>query len=285
MQHEDRDRTRTQWARRPNFMTHPYGVPRTNWDLYKDGPDTLPRRTVAPAPPPPVPTPSNKLAVDVAERMERLEVDAVRVECRVAGNAARTLFDVRLEFVGDRFDSSPWLSMLVNSDLMLSKVTESAQQPDAMLLAPWTLPLVVPVTSGRAPCVLVWHQVESAIDCGRLVADLLLSTLDIDPTRVRVSAFECPPLEAARRQNLQSFKHELRGIAQPRGQLDVLSYCVKCGQPLRDPRSARIGIGPECLRAYSAEQLWVARNRTREMRFTAKRPAAWIMAITSHWKL
>lgn len=263
----------------------PFALTRINWDRYRDGPDALPHRRIAPRAAPTPLTAAERIAVDAAERLERVEVDAVQLECRTRGSTKGVLFDLRLEYVGDRLDPIPWLSLLVSGGLMLEKLSAAAVPPDSVLLPPWTFPFSSPEKAKEAPCVLVWRAKRRPIDCGRIAADLLLTTRGVSPARVRVSSSECPPLVARQRQDLLSFKRVLQGQTRHRRHLRILDHCVKCGQPLRDPKSARLGIGPECIKSYSAEKRWVAENRTRDTRLSAKPPSWWGTAVTDHWGL
>jgi hypothetical protein len=228
---------------------------------------------------------AEKLAVDTAELLERVEVDAVRVEYRAGDDPRRVLFDMRLEYVGDRLNAIPWISVMVRGDLMLAELSRAKVPADSVLLPPWRLPFTGHGGPATVPCLLVWRAKRTAIDCGWIVADVLLAALQADPHRVRVSASECSLAETRRRHNLLSFKRTLQGKTRERRHLEVLNHCVKCGQPLRDPASARLGIGPECRKSYSDEQLWVAENRTRDLRLNVKPPADWLTAVSNHWQL
>ena len=221
----------------------------------------------------------------MAELLERVEVDVVRVEYRTGDESQRVLVDMRLEYVGDKLNGSPWISVLVKGDLLLAELSRATVRADSVLLPPWRLPFAAPEAPVSSPCLLVWRAKRSAIECGRIVADVLLTSLGASPGRIRVSASECSLAETRRRHNLLSFRRMLQGKTRNRRHLEVLNHCVKCGQPLRDPASARLGIGPECRKSYSAEQLWVAENRTRDLRLNVKPLTAWLTAVSEHWDL
>ena len=138
---------------------------------------------------------------------------------------------------------------------MLAQLERVSVQPDSVLLPPWTLPFATPESAVSSPSVLVWRATRSPMDCGRIVADLLLSVLGVDSSRIRVSASKCSPLEMRRRQDLLSFMHRLQGQTRERRHVQVLNYCIKCGQPLRDPASAQLGIGPECKKSYTVDHV------------------------------
>lgn len=256
-----------------------------NWDRFTDGPDALPHRIVLPPPQTSSTSTAHELAVKVAELLERVEVDAVRVEYRASDESRRVLVDMRLEYVGEKLIAMPWVSVLVRGDLLLAELARANVPADSVLLPSWTLPFAAPDIPVSSPCVLVWRAKRTAIECGSIVADVLLATLAANPDRIRVAAIECSLAETRRRHNLLSFKRTLQGKTRVQRHLEVLNHCVKCGQPLRDPASARLGIGPECRKSYSAEQLWVAENRTRDIRLNVKPPAAWLTAISKHWDL
>ena len=168
---------------------------------------------------------------------------------------------------------------------MLAELSRANVPVDSVLLPPWTLPFAAPGIPVTSPCVLVWRARRTAIECGWIVADVLLATLKAHPDRIRVSASECSLVETRRRHNLLSFKRTLQGKTRELRHVEVLNHCVKCGHPLRDPASARLGIGPECRKSYSAEQLWIAENRTRDLRLNVKPPATWLTAVSKHWEL
>ena len=63
-----------------------------------------------------------------------------------------------------------------------------------------------------------------------------------------------------------------------------VTTCAKCGQPLSDPRSVVLGIGPDCLKYYDPKVLAEAREwKPGSVRSTGCTPRSFFSAITAPW--
>lgn len=109
--------------------------------------------------------------------------------------------------------------------------------------------------SAAAPALGVACEPSPQQAWGR-VRDLLQNRLGIaDASRVRVEAMHCDDAEGMRR------IRALEGIPRRRShgggsrRAPVVSSCDRCGQPLSDPYSVAIGVGPECQRYYDQTML------------------------------
>ena len=215
-----------------------------------------------------------------------IEVDAVRVEVLSTAAPRRKLLDIRIEHVGTLADARPWISIAVLSPGVLRRLEWARVRWDAVLRAPWRLPLMK-LDAAEPPCVPIWRDPGTPIACGRLVMSLVTDALEVrDPSRVRIRRDEADGPVLAERTRLVGVR------ATPMSRHSrILASCAKCGRPLRDPEYAKVGIGPECIKSYPAEQVRLRRQinqaaRTgRQAHLNAKPPTQWLSDVADHWRL
>ncbi|ABM10328.1 hypothetical protein AAur_pTC10090 (plasmid) [Paenarthrobacter aurescens TC1] len=261
------------------------GSPRPR-DLYKDGPDAIPVRHVAKVAAPEKPDPWTAHAREAAFRVTDFEVDAVRVEVLGSTEPRRKLLDIRLEYVGAIADARPWLSVVARGPRLLERLAAAPLPWDKVLAAPWRLPLR-PAAEAGAPCVLVWRDPGTPIECGFLAVEIVRDALGVgDPARVRVRRDEADGPTIVERTRLAGVRAKRESRYK-----QVLASCSKCGRDLRDPVYAEVGIGPECIKSYPAEQVRLRRqiNRTlgagRPIHLNAKPGERWLSTVVRHWQL
>lgn len=261
------------------------GSPRPR-DLYEDGPDAIPVRHVAKVAASEKPDPWTAHAREAAFRLTDLEVDAVRVEVLGSTEPRRKLLDIRLEYVGAIADARPWLSVVASGPRLLERLAAAPLPWDNVLAAPWRLPLR-PAEDAADPCVLVWRDPGTPIECGFLAVEIVRDALGVpDPARVRVRRDEADGPTIVERTRLAGVRAKRESKHR-----QVLTSCSKCGRDLRDPVYAEVGIGPECIKSYPAEQVRLRRqiNRTlragRPVHLNAKPGERWLSTVVRHWQL
>lgn len=143
------------------------------------------------------------------------------------------------------------------SRLWLTGLAQSHQLLDVYLTAnPWTLtpPGRLPLTGSHAdvvaPAIVVWRHTTAQAAAVSL-REVLGVTLGVDAEQVRVERRQCTPVEHERRLRDDATVRRLSGRT-GRTRIGV-SQCDRCGQPLSDPVSVKLGIGPECRKYYSIE--------------------------------
>jgi hypothetical protein len=154
---------------------------------------------------------------------------------------------LRYDFVEAGPRSRVWLTGLAQSPALLESY---------LAANPWTLtpPGRLPLTGARAnvvaPAVVVWRH-ATAQAAALSLREVLGATLSVDADQVRVERRQCTPVELERRLRDEATVRRLSGRT-GRGRIAV-SQCDRCGQPLSDPVSVQLGIGPECRKYYSTE--------------------------------
>lgn len=240
-------------------------------DLLQAGPELRPP---APRSAPPPPRPSAPVSPRPAQTWDRLvegvtwwlsesETESVHVEVTASGivggetlpgdllpaqgarKAERLL--LRYDFVEAGPKSRVWLTGLAPSPELLESY---------LAANPWTLtpPGRLPLTGARAdviaPALVVWRHATAAAAALSL-REVLSATLGVGADQVRIERQQCTPIELERRLNDDATVRRLSG-RQGRARIAV-SQCDRCGQPLSDPLSVQLGIGPECRKYYSSE--------------------------------
>jgi len=223
--------------------------------------------TVAAAPPRPAATLADNIRFALTETdTDRLLVTAPGVE------GASVL---RCDFVrGDRGEEI-WIAWPAVS----SEEWRPAAQAGAWSLGPgWKLPLTLaPDAPGDHPPVLVFRE-RSAADAAHRVQTLVAGTWGIPEGRARLEKITCTPAELERRVLGEQTVRRLVARSTPRG--PAVRTCERCGQPLTDPSSVALGIGPECRKYYSAEILRAVKTRSVVLpKPSAQKPTAWAQAI------
>ena len=218
------------------------------------------------------PVPSG-IAVDLAVALYRYEVDAVEVERTSVLGSGR----VRIDKVID--EQKPyWLSTWLEQ-------AELALPGDWKTLTRWRLPLVAlndPSRQLPGLAVQLFADAKAAADR----AHRMLQGNDPSAGRYQVTVEECSPAEADRRLNARGLLTRRHGTGGRTGTSRIAEVsCLKCGLPLSDPASVKIGIGPECRRRIGDDVIQALRNPTPQRRelIGAKRPKQWAIAIRSRF--
>lgn len=216
------------------------------------------------------------LAVRLAVELHKLEVDAVQL-----GHAAHPQFRLRIDKVA--YGSLPfWLSF------WLARPDDFRAAPSGplwMTLPSWRLPLtplVDPMSQLPALGVLQFPDVRSATGMAQSIAEALLrdaaagSSLEVE---------ECDQAEANRRLGAGVMIHTRRSSRGGGRARFAESTCLKCGMPLSDPESVKIGVGPECRRHLGADVINALRSTSRARCdvLGARRATHWVEVVKSRF--
>lgn len=229
------------------------------------------RRTPEQAPQGGKPRPPATFTDDVRFILSEADTDRLVVTA-ASGESTRTL---RCDFVrGDRGDEI-WIAWAAGDD----EEWQAAAQAGAWALGiDWKLPLV-PATEALVghPPVLV-HRERSTGDAAQRVQAVLTTVWGRSDQHARLEKVACTPAELERRVLGEQTVRRLVRRATSRGA--ALRTCERCGQPLSDPASVSVGIGPECRKYYSAEVLRAVKTRSTKLpKPSAQKPTAWVHAL------
>jgi hypothetical protein len=208
--------------------------------------------------------------------LSELETETVHLD--VVDAQRSVILRMRLDFVQDRGKSASWLACLVEDAALHDQLV----QDGPLALGPdWSLPLSAPVSPPTLPEVLVWRT-ASPRHAASVVQDVLERRLGVPAERVRLRRDSCTPAELDTRVNGEQTVRKLRAR---RGRLNAsVRDCDRCGQPLSDPESVALGIGPECRKYYSREVLAAVRKPgTTLPRRGAKKQSLWRSELFSEW--
>jgi hypothetical protein len=213
---------------------------------------------------------------DVDLFLNEIQTDAVHVE--IAGAQGGVALRMRLDFVQDLGGPAIWLACLVEGRIVHRELTK--EQP-LTLGSNWSLPLVPAASPPTLPEVLVWRTSSPRAASG-VVRAALEQRLGVPARRVRLRRDSCTPRELDLRASEET---TIRRLRDHRGRKDIpIRACDRCGQPLSDPASVALGIGPECRKYYAREVLAAVRKpgRTPSRRGT-KTHSAWIGELLTSW--
>lgn len=206
-------------------------------------------------------------------RFALTETDTDRV--LVMASASGTTRTLRCDFVrGDRGEEV-WIATAVTNP----EDWIAASRAGAWSLRPgWKLPLVKAAeVPGGAPMVLVYRE-ASAADAAQRVQAVVAELWDVQSGTARLEKVTCSPAELERRVLGEHTVRRLVARATPRG--PTVKTCERCGQPLTDPSSVALGIGPECRKYYSTEVLRAVKARSKVIpKMSAQKPTSWAKAI------
>jgi hypothetical protein len=137
-----------------------------------------------------------------------------------------------------------------------------------------------PLSEEALPSIAVWAAATPRATGSRLL-EIYRDALTLSPSRVKLELVVCPPAEADRRSREHSQLQRLR--ARPTGRRFPQVDCLRCGHPLSDPSSVRLGIGPECEKYFSTGFLRLARSRPESpmMWLRAKSQQVWLQEVRS----
>lgn len=205
--------------------------------------------------------------------------DAVHVQVKPSSGPQENLLKCRTDFVRKKRSIQIWFAVFVEvpplRDRLVTIGSVTALGPS------WVLPLVQASSSTEVPAVLVWRY-SSARAAATGLRTILEAELEATADRVRFDREECSPGEIERRVRNQG---TIRRLRERRERSVPVRTCDRCGQPLSDPVSVQIGIGPECLKYYADVVIRAIRSpRDRPERADAKTPSGWLQAIVNTWK-
>lgn len=209
-------------------------------------PEVPARRTATAATPAP-PARSWDGVVDVVTLwLSEADTDAVLIDVASSSTARLAL---RYDFVRTGFGLQIWLSAFAPGPELLKAYLPAGPWS---LTPPNRLPLVSAPADLAAPAVVVWRH-GTAIDAAVMLRALLGEALGVAVGRLRIERQQCTPAELERRLRDETTIRRLGGRLGARR--PAVSQCDRCGQPLSDPTSVQLGIGPECRKYYSKQVL------------------------------
>lgn len=216
------------------------------------------------------------LAVRLAVELHKLQVDAVQLD-----HTAFPRFRLRVDKVSN--GNLPfWLSFWLATP---DDFRAAPSGPLWMTLPRWRLPLAPltgPMTQLPALGVLQFADVRSATNMAQAIAETVLRE---EAAGTSLTAEECEQAEANRRLGAGAMINRRRtGGGGGRARF-AESTCVKCGMPLSDPESVKIGIGPECRKHLGEDVIHALRSTTRaKCHVLGARPkTAWAEVVRSRF--
>ncbi|MFF0341566.1 DUF6011 domain-containing protein [Kribbella sp. NPDC004875] len=216
------------------------------------------------------------LTSEIRYFLSEIQTDAVYLQ--VAGTLGGIVLRLRLDFVDGARKHPIWLACLVEGEVIRDELL--AESP-LVLGRNWSLPLVRPAPDSSPPLVAVWRT-SSPGEAADTVRSVLEGRLGIAAERVHLTRDECTPRELDRRVTGQAVVQRLRRSGGRKGV--VRRSCDRCGQPLSDPESVRLGIGPECRSYYSRQILDAVRRPSADVRRPgSKSQVTWLSAVRSKW--
>lgn len=218
--------------------------------------------------PPRAPT----IAVDLVLALHPVEIDAVELT-----HPDHPGFRLRIDKLED--DNKPyWLSVWISE--------QSLPMPGPWkCLQKWRLPLrplKVPEQQLPGLGVLQFAQEKAAGEAAQVIASRLLGE---DAAVVKLSAEECSQSEANRRYGIAVLVHRRHGHGGRKRFVETT--CLKCGLPLSDPTSVKIGIGPACRRQMGRDAiraLSVPQGSSRRVILGARASKAWVTLVKHRFR-
>ena len=182
---------------------------------------------------------------------------------------------IRCDFVrGDRGEEI-WIACAAAN----SEEWRAAAQAGAWSLGPgWKLPLTLASEAPEGhPPLLVFRE-RSASEAAQQVQAVVADLWGTPDDSARLEKITCTPAELERRVLGEQTTRRLVARAASRG--PAVRTCERCGQPLTEPASVALGIGPECRKYYSAEVLRAVTTRSVVLpKPSAQKPTNWAKAI------
>lgn len=227
----------------------------------------------------PRPVPSSVAARKLTNRREELlralrnpETNEIHLRC----SGSTGVLHLRCDFV-EYLDGQIWVSATSTEAATLKHVLNK----NAQSLGSRRNPLR-PAAEGDT--VLVWMSadaVEASAWLNRAIRDA-----GADLANAEIDVIACAPKHRMRRQNdAEAWRRLPRDRRGP-----VARECIRCGKPLSDPDSVRIGIGPECQKHYSPALIKARRTGLTTLAHPAAKTGPqwwlvvqqWVSALTSH---
>jgi hypothetical protein len=197
------------------------------------------------------------LAKRVKAALANIEVDQVDLATVIEHDHREIALDIRICRVIDEY---PWLiaDVVVVGPALAGRCAEAGwhqwrRSSDFRWHVQVPPPRLPNVKSGEI--VVCAHRVTTPSDAVREMFSLLTKHLSVhDPKRVSLTIASCSAEESLRRREelgILQPKAVIRRTASPRQ--PSVSSCSGCGQPLSDPVSVAIGMGPERRKRYRPE--------------------------------
>lgn len=195
---------------------------------------------------------------------------------------AAPLFRTRFDFVAADSAVQVWVTIQDASERAWSALAESRFIREAHAIAPGTSTFAPPgARTDATGWRLVW--VFTSIPDARVeVKDEFLAT----------APALAPELSVVRhpRRDEADFDREVERLGSRSYRAGhgrkrfAVSTCAKCGQPLSDPQSVVLGIGPDCLKYFDPKVLAAARKwKPGSVRSLGRTPAEFFKAVTAPW--
>lgn len=221
----------------------------------------------------------DSLSADLLLYLNDPGTDTVHVQVAPSSGEQETSLRCRADFVRKKRSIQIWAAVFVEVPLLRDRLVNVGSV--TTLTTSWALPLVPASSSTEVPAVLVWRY-STAREATAGLRAILETQLETTTDRVRFDREECSPGEIERRVQTQ---HAIRRLRERRARPAAVRTCDRCGQPLSDPVSVQLGIGPECLKYYSDVVIKAIRSpRDAPERAAAKTPSVWLKAIVNAWK-
>lgn len=227
-------------------------------------------------------SPWDELQNDVTLHLSDVSLDVLRVAVWPAGRDVRSqsgapVLLLRQELVDDG-SAGFWLSLPTRTSGLLKPLLPTRP---STLSPGWRLPLVgVAADHETPPQLLVWRR-DDTKTAAAVLRSVLEEALELSTTRVTLTPENCTPAEADRRIGARASIARVRAKRSGMGGY-AEAFCDKCGQPLNNPESVRIGVGPECRRYYSPEYFRAMERgsgASTRMLLGAKKANAWLSAV------
>lgn len=187
------------------------------------------------------------LALEVRRCLCDRSTDALSLA--VIGPNKRRL-DLRIDPVRVDQKVELWMSTLAPTPFFRQKYVATGAEDLRQSASAPLRPLRSLAAGTLRESILVWR-----CSGDEAAAETLRATLEggmgIPANRLRLEQLECSPAELDRR--IDGKVALIRRHVERRARGIPARLCEKCGQPLSDPVSVQIGIGPECLKYFSRE--------------------------------
>lgn len=219
------------------------------------------------------------LRVTIALRLSEIDVDTLYVAVMPRAGSD-PIVKMRVDPVGNASDAEFWTALLVEDPAVAGPLLNA----NPRTLSPrQRLPLRPVIVEGlTVPMTFVWTAKEPH-SSAKAMCDLLKQDLEVSAKRIRIRAVRCSAVEHNRRLDLADTVRRVSGHRRARRL--AVAYCERCGQPLSDQASVRLGIGPECLKHYSHREVKAIRSgTTHPLRHGALKPSAWARAVVNGWE-
>lgn len=206
------------------------------------------------------------IGVDLVLKLHPVEVDAVEIS-----HPDHPELRLRVDKVSS--ESSPyWLSVWISGSVL-------PVPGPWMTLRKWRLPLSRLASPAQQLPGLGVLQLADENSAGSFSERIVIGLLGGDASTVRLAVEECSQVEANRRYGITVMVHRRHGTG-GRKRLPETT-CLKCGLPLSDPTSVKIGIGPECRRRLEQDAIRALSSPRSAHRIIlgAREPKAWINLI------